>query len=69
MKTRIEWRRNGWACRTAAGWQLFNAQGTHLGTVFLDGAWYCNRPDTGDHAAGSQPLAAQALLRAAGVEP
>lgn len=70
MKPKIKWVNNGMAGTYAAGWQLRTGDGEHLGTVFLDGSWYCLRcwRDTGDHEAGSQPLAAQALLRAAGVE-
>lgn len=72
MKPPVYWANNGLAPTNAAGWQLRTLDGEHLGTVFLDGSWYCLAPGAlgaGDHEAGSQPLAAQALLRAAGVEP
>ena len=63
MKTNVTWRRNGWVRNYAAGWHLLSSIGEHLGTVFADGSWYCVVPDIGDYRAGSQPLAAQALLR------
>ena len=69
MKPRAHWVNNGMAHTIAAGWQLRTWDGEHLGTVFIDGSWYCRRNDSGDFHEGSQPLAAQALLRAAGVEP
>lgn len=65
----VTWHRNAWNGALCGGWQLRDENGAHLGTVFADGSWYCITPDTGSNAAGSQPLAAQALLRAAGVEP
>lgn len=66
MKPRIHWRRNVWpAASSTAGWQLFLGK-EHLGTVFVDGSWYCANAGC-DHESGSQPLAAQALLRAAGL--
>lgn len=68
MKPRVYWVNNG-CTGTAAGWQLRLQDGGHLGTVFVDGAWYCNTNAQACDRPGSQPLAAQALLRAAGVEP
>lgn len=68
MKTRISWRRTEGDVGPVLGWRLFYGEGTHLGTVFVDGSWYCAVAAEADHAAGSQPLAAQALLRAAGVK-
>ena len=66
MKPALEWRQNGWpAYSSAAGWQLFRGE-EHLGTVFVDGRWYWAGGGY-DHGGGSQPLAAQALLRAAGL--
>lgn len=62
----IHWRRNGWpADSSAAGWHLFCGT-KYIGTVFVDGSW--NRFGYGGTVEmHSQPLAAQALLRAAGL--
>ena len=65
-KPKIEWRRNGLQGSNAAGWQL-RVNGQHVGTVYADGDWYTRYGIY--ERAGSQPLAAQALLRAAEVKP
>lgn len=71
----VRWQRNPWNSRSnSAGWDLYTVgQPNHLGTVFADGSWYAvgghGATRDGVVCAGSQPLAAQALLRAAGVEP
>ena len=72
MNSRYRWERNGFPVGShVAGWHLFSVPGGgHLGTVYVDGSWFTTREfQFVHHQVGSQPLAAQALLRAAGVEP
>ena len=67
-KPQVEWRRNVFKFpMSAAGWHLL-LNGEHVGTVYSDGDWYAECSTEMDYErAGSQPLAAQALLRAVGV--
>lgn len=64
----LRWERTGFPAKSVcAGWHLMRGL-DHLGTVFADGSWFCVAQDLRCNYVGSQPLAAQALLRAAGVE-
>lgn len=68
MKPRVEWvRRPVAAHHPAAGWELV-VDGIFVGHVWLDGS-FTDAKTCWEVPCGSQPLAAQALLRAAGVEP
>lgn len=68
---RVEWRSYRFAMPTVmgavGGWELF-VDAEYRGIVSVDGGVCSTRLGVkSEH--GSQPLAAQALLRAAGVEP